>query len=171
MSNESKKQGLFFNLKNAFSNNKKIQYFLIALILIVIVVICFSVYSEKNTSESVDDVLNDYVISLENRLSSTLSKVSGAGKVSLVITVESGKESVLAMKTVSNITQAGTETEETPIIVNGKTVVIKELNPKIVGVLIVAEGANNISVMNRIQQATMSLLDIEINQIEILTMK
>ncbi len=171
MSDENKKQGLFFNLKNAFNNNKKIQYLLIALILIVVAIICFSVYSEKNTSESVDDVLNDYVVSLENRLSSTLSKVSGAGKVSVIITVESGRENVLAMKTVSNTTQSGVEIEETPIIVNGKTVVIKELNPKIVGVLIVAEGANNISVMNRIQQATMSLLDIEINQIEILTMK
>ena len=42
--------------------------------------------------------------------------------------------------------------------------------PKITGVLIVAEGANNLSVMNRLQQATMSLLDIDINQIQILSM-
>jgi stage III sporulation protein AG len=55
--------------------------------------------------------------------------------------------------------------------VNGKTVVVKEMYPKIIGVLIVAEGAGNIGVMTRIQKATTSLLDIEINQIEILTMK
>ena len=58
-----------------------------------------------------------------------------------------------------------------PIIINGETVVLKELYPKIAGVLIVAEGANSISVFSRIQQAAVSLLDININQIEILTMR
>ena len=63
------------------------------------------------------------------------------------------------------------ETQTSPIIINGKTVVLKEMYPKVKGVLIVAEGANSIAVMTKLQQATMSLLDIEINQIEILTMK
>ena len=35
---------------------------------------------------------------------------------------------------------------------------------------LVAKGANNISVMNKLQQATISLLDINLDQIEILTM-
>jgi len=104
-------------------------------------------------------------------LSKTLSSVSGAGKVSVVITVESGMQTVLASKTVTTSDENGTKIEESPIIVNGKTVVIKELYPKITGVLIVAQGANNISVLSKLQQATVSLLDIELNQIEILTMK
>ena len=49
--------------------------------------------------------------------------------------------------------------------------VLKELYPEIIGVLIVAEGANNIMVLNKLQQATVSLLDIEPKQIEILSMK
>jgi stage III sporulation protein AG len=49
--------------------------------------------------------------------------------------------------------------------------VIKEKFPEITGVLIVAEGGQSISVLKRIQQATVSLLDINLNQIEILTMK
>ena len=53
---------------------------------------------------------------------------------------------------------------------NGKTVVIKEAYPKIIGVLIVAKGAENFSVMARIQQAVISLLNIDLDQIEILTM-
>jgi stage III sporulation protein AG len=42
--------------------------------------------------------------------------------------------------------------------------------PKIKGVLIIAEGANSIASINKLQQATISLLDININQIEILSM-
>ena len=112
-----------------------------------------------------------YVQSLEKRLSSTLSKVEGVGKVSVVINVESGMETILAMKTTVVETSSGKETTQTPLLVNGKTVVVKEKYPNIVGVLIVCEGAGNISVLYKIQQATVSLLDIELKQIEILTMK
>lgn len=136
--------------------------------LIVIAIIVFNsffVFDKSETSGS------DYASVLENKLCQTLSMVDGAGKVSVVVTVESEMETVLAMKKTVTETVNGTEIQETPILVNGKTVVLKELYPKIIGVLIVAEGAKNISVLSRIQQATVSLLDININQIEILTMK
>ena len=79
-------------------------------------------------------------------------------------------ETVLAMKTTTKENANGiVESETSPIIINGKTVVVKELYPKIVGVLIVSDGAKNISVMNKLQQAAVSLLNININQIEILS--
>ena len=152
--------------------NKKLQYFIIAIISILIIIcVFFSVSTEKKTTNTETDLITLYVTNLEEKLSKTLSKVSNAGDVSVVITVESGMETVLATKTVTTKTANGTEIEETPIIINGKTVVIKELYPKIIGVLIVAKGADNIYVRTKIQQATVSLLNIELNQIEILTMK
>ena len=127
----------------------------------------------KNVSlkTTTDNTSSDYVSQLERKLSETLSAVKGAGKVSVIITVESGMETVLAMKTSVTETAKGKETVETPILVNGKTVVLKEMFPKITGVLIVCEGASSISVMNKIEQATVSLLDVNVNQIQILTMK
>ena len=77
-----------------------------------------------------------------------------------MITVESGMETVLAMKTTSTETADGNKIEEEPVIVNGKTVVLKEKYPEITGVLIVAEGADNIAVVSKIQRATTSLLEI-----------
>ena len=132
------------------------------------------VFSKDDTKVSnfskESEYVQTYVSDLENRLSKTLSKVKDAGNVSIVITIESGMETVLAMNTVTKDTTSGTQTETTPLVINGKTVVVKELYPKITGVLIVAEGAKSISVMNKLQQATMSLLDINIDQIEILSM-
>ncbi len=151
-------------------NNKKIQYFiLICLVAIALMVFVFG-FSKEQTEKSVStDFVTNYVDNLENKLSNVLSKVNGAGKVSVIITVESGMETVLAMKTTTKENLNGKiESETTPIVINGKTVVVKELYPKIVGVLIVADGAKNISVMTRLQQATVSLLNININQIEIL---
>jgi stage III sporulation protein AG len=163
-----------FKFIEKIKENKKLQT-TIVIILIILVVFVFltGIFNteQKQTKNTEKAVVDLYVESLENRLSNTLSQVEGAGKVSVVITVESGMETVLAKKIVTKETASGKEIEETPLLVNGKTVVLKELYPKVIGVLIVAQGANNISVLTKIKQATKSLLDIELNQIEILTMK
>ena len=152
-------------------NNKKTQYLiLICLVIVAFFVFIFSNNTQQPTKTENKDFIINYVDNLEGKLSSVLSKVNGAGKVSVIITVESGMETVLAMKTTTKEDVNGKiESETSPIVINGKTVVVKELYPKIVGVLIVADGAKNISVMNRLQQATVSLLNININQIEILS--
>ena len=125
----------------------------------------------KNESKE-SSAIDDYVYNLETRLSSALSQVDGAGNVTVVITVESGMETVLATeKTITENADKSVTTTETPIILNGKTVVLTEKYPKVVGVLIVAQGADSIVVMNKLQQATVSLLDIDINKVEILSKK
>ena len=168
--NEEKKDIKQLNVFEKLKSNKVLRYAVIVLLAILLIVILLSNNFTENTS-SVSDGELEYIERLEKRLSDTLSSVNGAGKVSIVITVESGMESVLASKVTTNENSNGIETEETPIIVNGKTVIIKENYPKVSGVLIVAEGASSLSVRNKLQQATISLLDIDINRIEILTMK
>ena len=161
-----------FKFLDKLKKNKVFTY----LIIISVIIIFFAFFvltdnSKSNSSEILLSTSEQYVQSLEKRLSSTLSRVEGAGKVSVVINVESGMETILAMKTTVVETSSGKETTQTPLLVNGKTVVVKEKYPNIVGVLIVCEGAGNISVLYKIQQATVSLLNIELKQIEILTMK
>lgn len=153
------------------SENKKLRLLIIIALVVVVVVIllCGFVKSDETTAET-DEVIV-YVDRLESRLSELLSEVEGAGKVKVAISVASGRELVLAMKKNETVTDGVTKKEETPITVNGKTVTVKELYPEITGVLIVAEGAKNLSVLTKIQQAASSLLNIDINRIEILTMK
>lgn len=174
MSKKSTVKDTLLNIFEKIKTNKKLQYFIVVILIIITLFITIFGFKDNSNTETItknNDTISEYVTNLETRLSNTLSKVSGAGKVSVVITVESGMETVLAMKTTIKETSTGKEIEETPIILNGKTVVIKECYPKIIGVLIVAEGANNISVMTKLQQATISLLNINLDQIEILTMK
>ena len=150
--------------------NKKLQ---LLIVIVISIILAFFILSDNNKDKSIttSDEITQYVTSLETKLCNLLSKVEGCGKVSVAIMIDSGKETVLAMKKTTTESSGRTEIEETPIIVNGKTVVIKENYPKVTGVLIVCEGANNISVLRKIQQATTSLLDVEINKIEILAMK
>lgn len=172
MNNEHLKiTDLFKKGVDKMKNNKKSRcFFAIIVALAIVLFFCsFEFSSTKNTQTA--DVVSEYATELENKLSKVLSEVDGAGKVSVAITVESGMETVIAMKTTQTTTENGTEIVETPILVNGKTVVLKENYPKVVGVVIVCEGAKNISVLNKIQQATVSLLNVKSEKIEILTMK
>ncbi len=174
MSETSKNSKFISSFLEKIRSNKKIQYLIISIFLILIVCIFLCGFVDKENTKTITEIdpIIAYVNNLETKLSNTLESVSGAGNVKVVISIESGMETVLAMQTTTKESASGQkEIQTSPIIINGKTVVIKELYPKIKGVLIVAEGANNIGVMTKIQQATMSLLDIEINQIEILTMK
>ena len=164
----------FNDKKNKFiqkiKENKKLQ---IIVIVVLITILFFSMFIKEKDVETYEnnDDISQYITTLEMKLCDLLSKVDGCGKVSVAIMIDSGKETVLATKKITTEFSGKIEIEETPIIVNGKTVVIKENFPKITGVLIVCEGANRITVMQKIQQATTSLLDVDINKIEILAMK
>lgn len=138
---------------------------------ILVLIIGVNLFGGKVKSVNTEDTVSQYVYSMEQKLENLLNKIDGAGKVSVAINVESGMETVLATETVVKENSSGRETVSTPILVNGKTVVLKEMYPEISGVLIVAEGAGNIAVYRRLQQATISLLNVKASQIEILTMK
>ena len=167
MSNSDKKK----NLLDKIVSDKKIHYFIIIVLAVIAIFVCVGGFEKKENSEQVILGSDEYVLELEKRLSKTLSEVEGAGNVSVIITVESGMETVLATEKTITETSSGKEVVESPVIINGKTIVLKELYPKINGVVIVAEGANNITVMRKIQQATTSLLGVDLDRIEILTMK
>ena len=146
--------------------NKVLFYSLILAIIIVIMLVSSGFTSISSDTENNNNV--DYVSSLEEKLEELLSEVNGAGKVKVVITIESGNQSVLAMEKVTIESEKGVEITEKPILVNGKTVVLTEKTPKISGVMILID-KNNLSVITKIQQATTSLLNINLSQIEILT--
>lgn len=151
-------------LKSLFSKFK-IEYLLI-LAFVVVLLIIFTGSSNKTKVESVSSI-DKYVETLENKLAKTLSQIDGAGKVNVVIQVESGMQTVLATEKITE----GDVVKEEPFTVGGKTVVIKETYPEITGVLVVAKGAKNISVKVSIINATASLLDIEADKIQVLPMK
>ena len=163
-----KEKKLSFNFLEKIKENKILKFTIIAILLIIFILLTFS--NTKNSDESNDGVSQNYTSEIESKLENILSKIDGVGKVNVAITIDGTSERVIAMKKTSTENSGKITTEETPILVNGKTVTLKELNPTIVGVLIVAEGAENLAVLKKIQQATTSLLDVNINKIEILSM-
>lgn len=144
----------------------KIEHLIVIALAIVAIIIAFNFFYKRSETTSVENEIDRYVSVLEDKLETCLKKVSGAGNVSVIISVASGKEQVVA-------TERKTDKEggvvENPIMVGGKPFVIKESYPEIVGVVIVADGANNLSVKMSLLNAAQVFLSIDEQKIKVLS--
>ena len=113
---------------------------------------------------------------LEKRMEDALKRVEGAGEVSVVINYESTSELVPATKTDLSEQQSSSDGKsqnsesksEDIAQVSGNAVILKEKQPKVRGVMVVAKGAKDIRVKNDILFAVMTLLDVTADKVEIL---
>ncbi|MBQ9166282.1 MAG: stage III sporulation protein AG [Oscillospiraceae bacterium] len=100
----------------------------------------------------------------ERRLAAALSAIDGVGETLVVLTLESGPESVLA-------SDVDGERQETVIVSTGsgheETVTVQELSPRLQGALIVCQGGGNDKVRLLVLQAVEALTGLDANQISI----
>lgn len=140
------------------------------------------------TTTSADKVSQDYETAVQDKLKQTLEKIDGVGKVDVMISFESGEEQVPAV----NINDSTSTTEEkdteggtrnTTQKNNGSTVVItnegdkseplivKKYKPRVTGVCVVAEGAEEKVTELRISKAVINLFNIPENKVNVYPMK
>lgn len=119
------------------------------------------------------------------KIEEVLSQINGAGKVSVLITYVSGKEIVPAVdlkKTdnetnekdngggTRNINQSDLDSkiayEENQGGVK-KPIILKEFEPAVKGVVVVADGANDPSVRENLSRAVQVLVDVPIHKIQV----
>lgn len=110
-----------------------------------------------------------YINETEKELERLLEKINGAGKVEVMITLESSFENVFAKgySTKEDKSDGNEEkefSEDYIIIKNGSSneecLVVKVYEPAIKGVAVIAQGADNIKVKNAIIQTVCALFNI-----------
>ena len=161
---------------------KKVKHFYIYVTIAIALVLCgiyFVSFKKgktfKNSDVSTQEASStmEYVTALENKLASVLSNISGVSKVSVIITLEEGFSYKYATDTeTKTIVSGGTETTvvtETVIMVSNQPVVEKEIYPNIKGVVVVAKGAENVSVKMNIVSAVETVLKVDPNRITVLS--
>ncbi len=151
-----------FDIKSTLSKIKIEYLVVIALIVVVLLFFTSSFNYDSNSEQSVES----YVDSLETKLEKSLAKVKGSGKVEVIISVKGGMEQVYATEK----KEQNGNVVETPVLVNGKTVLITEKYPEITGVVIVCEGAKNLSCKVNIINAVCVYLNVDESKIEVLAM-
>jgi len=139
--------------------------------------------------EENDDILlvskSGVAYSIENKMEEILTQIKGVGKVSVMVTYESGSEIVPAYDKHQSkndtqeeddnggkriITQSESEDkvayEEQQAGVR-KPIILKELKPKVKGVVVVADGAGEPVIKENLVKAVQALVDIAPHKIQV----
>ena len=103
-----------------------------------------------------------YKTQLEQQLTELIEQVQGAGKTTVMLTLESGEETVYALDTLSGQTQ----TQQTHVLLDDGTALEQTVYlPTICGVAVVCEGGGDVRVAARITELVGALLDVPSNRI------
>lgn len=129
-----------------------------------------------------------YEEEMEARLKEALMKVEGIGNVEVMITLKSSKESVTlkdtpySQESLDESDSSGGERKSTTIDKKEETVlqnsgtggstpyVIKELEPEIEGVLVIAQGGGSQTIISEIVGAVEVLFDVPAHKIKVMKM-
>ena len=136
----------------------------------------------KSSNEEKADISNtsefslQYIDKTQKELERILSDISGAGKVSVMITLENCYENVYAVGYSQSQKDNGSQVDEEYIVVkkgsnNEECLLVKVYEPTIKGVAVVAEGAGSIEVKNAITQTVCALFNISSVKVSVEKMK
>jgi len=160
MDMESGKQQLIASIK-------KYQY-----VLLVILVGVFLMLLPQNTDESQVKISLEEVVhpDLEIELAAILSQISGVGKAEVLLTEESGSNTIYQMDTGQNQSNL-----DTVIVMDGnreETGLVKQVLPPVYrGAIIVCQGADSASVRLSVVDAVKSVTGLSSDCITVLKMK
>ncbi|WP_077367688.1 sporulation stage III protein AG [Anaerosalibacter sp. Marseille-P3206] len=185
-------------LSKKITDKKYINNLLIIFIVGIIILIATSIFNDnvseketnkrenKNEKSSTINFTEDYGQLLERRLENILSEIKGAGKVKVMITLEETSEKVPATnsnqsneKTSEKDSQGGVRDinrEDSNVEIatkgsDGSLIVLKEIEPNVKGVIVVAEGAFDMEVKEKLYQAVKTVLGVSGNRVEVYSSK
>lgn len=179
---------------------KEIGLLKISLLLVAgLVLVITSFPKENGTNEAkqiqtevesaVKEYENTYKEKMEQQITEALEQVDGIGKTKVMITLKGSKEVVVDKDTPTDQqttkevdSQGGTREEssysqqESTVLVtdsSGQSVpyVIKELEPEIAGIVVVAEGADREIIVQEITDACEVLFSVPVHKIKVMKMK
>lgn len=183
-------RGLFARLRSALKKGRKREYVIyIGLAAVAVLVYAMTINSDGKASPQGDragivgESSSDSFATereLEERLEAILSKINGAGKVEVMITFDTTEEKVPALSSSvqsSSFEDGGTlnrNETSTPATISksgsNEPIVLTQIYPKVRGVIVLAQGADEISVKLDLQYAVMAVLGVEADYIEVFKM-
>jgi stage III sporulation protein AG len=129
-----------------------------------------------------------YIDEQEKRLEEVLSQVSGVGEVQVMITLKSSKELIVEKDTPTTsqtskeedaeggkrdtVDKSSTEATVYEQSNDGKSTpyVVKELEPEIEGIIVIAKGGDDPVIVKNISDAVLALFQVEAHKIKVMKM-
>ena len=173
--------------------NKKIkkEQLLIGVLFGILLLVIVIPVPESSKEEQVSETKTETIVEtaetqkLETKLKEVLQKISGVGQVEVFINYQDNgkivveKDESLSEELIEEADSSGgirttttNRNEKQTVYSEGEVpYVIQELSPTVEGVLVVAEGAGNVSVKKQIQEAIEALFGLDAHKISIMKME
>lgn len=170
------KQGIrdSIDFHKLISQVQKYKYILLVLLLGVLLLVWPSSKEKEESNTELCRMGEIYfdLEELENRMEQVLSKIDGAGEVSLILTVKGGMECIYAADTeYSEENGSYEEQSKTVLISTGsgteEAAVIQRIYPEFQGALVVCEGGEDPVVRLLITQAVAALTGLKTDKITV----
>lgn len=141
----------------------------------------------QGANRAFDGLLEDYEAVQEQKLEELLASMEGVGRVEVMLTFVSSEELVVekdaptvrsnivekdsagGSRTVSDF-ETGDATVYSNVSGDSEPFIVKTLNPRVEGVLVVANGASNSVVCQNITEAVCALYGVEAHRVKVLDM-
>lgn len=152
------------------------RYRLIAVVLVAgVVLMAIPTGSERNQSAKSTDSEKAETFNIhetEKRLSDTLSKVEGAGQVTVMLTTQNGTSRILAEDREFSQKDSGEEKQTSTVLVskgsgNQEPVTLQEIYPSYQGALLVCAGGDNPEVKLKLVEAVSALTGLGADKISV----
>ena len=148
---------------------KNIEIYVALILALVVILVVFMSAGSKNTSKSVAD--DSYISQMEHKICSVVENIAGCGKATVAISYSSNEERVYAYETETTTSNGITKQTSSIVSVKGEPLVTKTLPPTILGVVVVAEGADNPVVRLKIIEVVVTLLNVQQKDVQVFTYK
>ena len=166
-------------LKKVWERIKHSKYVLVVVLLGLFLILLPDKKESGSAQVSETETVRFSVREEEKRIEDALSKIAGAGQVSVVLSVCSSEERVIAVDTEDYVLQEDgevrRETSQNTVTVSGdageEPVTVKTIYPEYRGALVVAEGADNAEIKLRLVQAVADLTGLSTEKITVVKMK
>ncbi len=122
-------------------------------------------------SDNLSETVSEYEASLETRLAELIKEIDGAGKTSVMLTLDCGDEKIYASK--DRLTDTSSEKEYILVENDGEQtgLLLKVAQPEVRGVAVVCEGADSAKVRQEITGIITAVLGVSTNRVNIAKMK
>ncbi len=147
--------------------NKNNRIIFIIFIIGVVLVLTAQYHKDTGGGSAYTPASSVSVRDEEERLAEMLAQIEGAGRVSVMITYESGTEKSLAYETRTSSRESGGERSEDrkAVTSGGEPMVVKEVYPQVKGVIVAADGADSASVKTAIREAVTASLGVSAHRV------
>lgn len=175
-------------LNSLFEKKSFSRWILILGIAGMALILISSFWPEQKSTEEVPQTsasdVESYTTQLESEITNLVSQIEGVGSCSVMITLENGVEKVYANseKNSNNNTNdynvegdqkttAQSDSEQDVVVVDGsdgkEALVVTQKEPTVKGVVVVCDGADNPTVVQRVTDAVTTALNIKSNRVSV----